>query len=94
MASTAARGLGPIRPRSWAWRAVWVSRASTPFFQQALGGLLEGGVVGDLGQAQRVAQLGPLAEDLLQAAVVDLEELAQCQQGEMLMLGEVAPGVF
>jgi hypothetical protein len=64
----------------------------TPFFEQPSGRLLEGGVVGDLPQAQGRSQLGPVAEDRLPAVVVGLEELAQGQQGEELGLGVVVPG--
>src|SRR5512135_43031 len=61
-------------------------------FEQPPGRLLEGGVVGDLRQAQGVAHLGPVAEDRLQAAIVGLEELAEGQRGEELVLGVVVPG--
>ena len=66
-----------------------------PFFEQPLGRLLDGGMVGDLLQAQLAPQLGPFPEDLLQAAVVDLEEVAEGQQGEVLVDGvvDVAVGV-
>jgi hypothetical protein len=39
----------------------------------------------DLGQAQDLAQLGPLLEELLQATGVLAEELAQGEQGEGLI---------
>jgi hypothetical protein len=40
-----------------------------------LGGVAEGGVVGDLGQAQILAQLGEVLQEGNHAAVVGLEEV-------------------
>src|SRR5262249_48020839 len=57
------------------------------FLQQALGRLLERGVVGDRGKAEHLTQLGPFREELFHAAVVLLEELTERQDGEELVLG-------
>lgn len=90
VASTAARARSGIRRRWRARATVRASRASAPFFEEPAGRLLEGRVVGDAGQARGRAEVGPVAEDHLQAAVVDLEELAQGQQGEDPVLGVAA----
>lgn len=49
-------------------------------------------MIGDLGQAEGLTPVGPVAEQLFEAAVVLLEELAQHQQGEQRVLGEVLAG--